>query len=121
MSLAILSKCLDELPIFSLLAKNTQPFVTDDLDGSSDASESSFSYKGTEYLDLAEKNEARLEKALLPFIGKATKVGASKKAPTSGRRTDLHDIRVRAQRNGHQVKERGRLPGVVIEAYDSSH
>jgi hypothetical protein len=66
--------------------------VTDDLDGSPNAQTVRFSLEGRTYeLDLAQKSRERLEKALQPFIDKASKVGAPARAlravPTNAPRT----------------------------------
>jgi hypothetical protein len=57
--------------------------ITDDLDGSADAQEVTFSFQGSEYtIDLGEKNLAALEKALKPYIDAATKTtSGSKRSP----------------------------------------
>lgn len=47
--------------------------------------------------------------------------GAASSAPASSRRRDLPAIRSWAQEHGHQVGERGRLPGRVVAAYDQFH
>lgn len=97
--------------------------VLDDMDKSEGAETIAFSYKGVDYkIDLAEKNEAKFDKALAPFIEKATKV-SSKKAPAKsnkgGGRSDLAEIRAWAQSNGYEVSDRGRIAADVIAAFDA--
>ena len=55
------------------MAKQTTVTITDDLDGSGNAKEVSFSLNGRSWvIDLNAKNRAALEKALKPYISKAT-------------------------------------------------
>lgn len=55
--------------------------MTDDLDGSDDAETISFGFGGVVYeIDLGQKNRAKLEKALAPFIE------AGRRVPRGGRR-----------------------------------
>jgi Lsr2 len=104
--------------------------VTDDIDGSANASEVSFSYRGTNYtIDLGKKNLTAFDKAMKPYIDAATKVPARGRAasvPTRGRRGapasrgDARAIRVWAAENGHSVPARGRIPAAVREAYEAA-
>ena len=62
--------------------------ITDDIDGRAGAETVTFAYAGRSYeIDLGEKNKAKLEKALEPFIGAARKAGGNRVAArkTSGR------------------------------------
>jgi hypothetical protein len=110
--------------------------VTDDLDGSGNAKEVSFSLDGTSWtIDLSAKNRAALEKALKPYISKATqqkpqptrrgRAGPSGKAARGVRagrsRGDLGEIRAWARSNGFAVSDRGRISAEVQQAYDSAH
>ena len=55
------------------MARQTTVTVTDDLDGSANAQEVSFSLDGIAWtIDLSAKNRAALQKALKPYIAKAT-------------------------------------------------
>ena len=110
------------------MAKNTTVTITDDLDGSNNAKEVSFSLNGrTWVIDLSAKNRAALEKALKPYIAKATEQGQKsrrgKAARTSSRakpRTDLSAVREWAKSNGHQVSDRGRISADVLHACDAA-
>jgi hypothetical protein len=68
------------------LAKTT--VITDDLDGSPNAETVRFSLQGRTYeIDLATKSREKLEKALQPFIDKAsgvTRAPGSLRLPTNG-------------------------------------
>ncbi|PVG82131.1 hypothetical protein DDE18_15765 [Nocardioides gansuensis] len=108
------------------MAKTTITQITDDLDGSKDAQEVSFSYQGTDYtIDLGKKNMAAFEKALKPYISAATKV--SKRAARSGRsakpRTanqNLAAVRAWAKSAGLEVSDRGRIPKSVLAQYEAA-
>jgi predicted nucleic acid-binding protein len=65
------------------LARTT--VITDDLDGSPNAETIRFSVDGTTYaIDLAQKSREKLDKALAPFIEKATKVSSARRSPGLG-------------------------------------
>jgi hypothetical protein len=102
--------------------------ITDDIDGRSGAETVTFAYSGRSYeIDLGEKNKAKLEKALEPFIGAARKaggnqVGARKASGRSVSRPtssglDLNAVRSWAAEQGIEVAKRGRLAKNVLEAF----
>ena len=110
------------------MAKHTTVTVTDDVDGSANAKEVTFSLNGESWtIDLSAKNRAALEKALKPCIAKATNQGprrpVSSAKTTTGRaaRTDLAAVHDWAKSNGHQVSDRGRISATVQQAYDAAH
>ena len=107
------------------MAKTTITHITDDLDGSSDASTIEFSYKGTPYtIDLAEKNEAKFDKAMERFILAATPVktrSASGRRGSSTSRKDFSAVRTWAKSQGLEVSERGRIPKHIVEQYEAAH
>lgn len=84
-------------------------------------------------LDLSAKSLAKLEKALAPFIDKASEVEEAPPAPTRGRpagkRTQvpgkgkeyLDSVRKWARENGYQVGDKGRIAANVQEAYEAFH
>lgn len=110
------------------MAKNTTVTITDDLDGSTNAKEVSFSLNGRSWMiDLSAKNRAALEKALKPYIAKATEQGrqsrrgkAARSSSSAKSRTDLAAVREWAKSNGHQVSDRGRISVDVLTAYDAA-
>ena len=106
--------------------------ITDDIDGRAGAETVSFAYAGRSYeIDLGEKNRAKLEKALEPFIGAARKAGGSRSGavkssgrsatqdPSSG--IDLNAVRAWAAEQGIEVAKRGRLAKNVLEAFVKAH
>lgn len=110
------------------MAKQTTVTITDDLDGSTNAKEVSFSLNGRSWvIDLSAKNRAALEKALKPYIAKATEQGrasrrgkAVRSSSRANSRTDLAAVRDWAKNNGHQVSDRGRISADVLKAYDTA-
>ncbi|MDO9455240.1 Lsr2 family protein [Nocardioides sp.] len=110
------------------MAKTTITKITDDLDGTKDAAEVSFSFDGTDHtIDLSKKNIAAFEKALKPYIDAATKVSASttttrrsRKKSASGTRQDYSQIREWARKQGITVSDRGRIPASVLEQYEAA-
>jgi hypothetical protein len=111
------------------MAKTTTVHITDDLDGSKDATEIAFSFKGVDYvIDLSKKNSAAMEKALKPYLEAATKVSGrgaangrrrNSKAGRAGR--DVAQVREWARAQGIEVSDRGRVPAAVVEQYDAAH
>jgi hypothetical protein len=111
------------------MAKTTIVQVSDDLDGSANASEVRFAFEGTEYtIDLSSKHRKALEKALRPYVEAGTRVSGRRSGATrsacstrSGNSAvDLAAVRAWARENGHQVSDRGRLPKTVLDAYTAS-
>ena len=111
------------------MAKQTTVTITDDIDGSGNAKEVSFSLNGRSWvIDLNAKNRAALEKALKPYIAKATEQRGTSRRGKGVRKTsrgksrnDLGAVREWAKANGHQVSDRGRISAAVQEAYDAAH
>ena len=110
------------------MAKQVITLLTDDLDGGEADRTVEFGLDGVNYtIDLSEKNAGKLRKALDPFLNSATRVGRSggvsasrRNAPAStGRasRDENQAIREWANKNGHPVSERGRIPSHIVEAY----
>ena len=98
--------------------------IVDDIDGSEDAREVTFSLDGDTWrIDLSERNRQRLREALGEFIESAVKVSgtrASRASSTAAPAVDLADVREWARANGYEVSDRGRIPKHVMEAYDES-
>lgn len=101
--------------------------LIDDIDGSliDDAGGTvQFMFDGQGYeLDLSSANAMELRKKLEPYIAAARKSGAAGLAPAAAKRTPRREalaIREWAKANGYELDERGRIPGEVRAAYESS-
>lgn len=113
------------------MARTTITQITDDLDGSKDAQEVSFSFQGTDYtIDLSKKNQAAFEKALKPYLDAATKTskrssgGSARRGRTSTTRKngpDLAAVREWAKSKGIEVSDRGRVSRSVLEQYSAEN
>ena len=107
------------------MAKTIITSVSDDIDGSADAQTVTFGYQGVAYsIDLGLKNQAKLEKALEPFIQYATRQrGTTAKTSgrtSSGRDYDIASLRAWAAKQKIEVPSRGRIPGAVVEQYKAA-
>jgi hypothetical protein len=106
--------------------------LIDDLDGSDAERTVRFGLDGQVYeLDLNTKHISALEKAMKPYLDAARSVQTARRrtsapkqaAPGSPRRRprrDLSAIREWARANGHEVTDRGRIPAVVMQAYEAA-
>lgn len=108
------------------MARSVSVIMTDDLDGSDDAETVSFGFGGAVYeIDLGQKNRAKLEKALAPFIE------AGRRVPRGGRRrgadrssgvsVDRSAVRAWAKSAGIKVPERGRISADIMRQYEEAH
>ena len=109
------------------MARQVITTLIDDMDGKKADLTIEFALDGTTYtIDLSNANAGKLRKALDPFIAAGTRVGRAparraavvRAAPS---REENRAMREWAQRNGHQISERGRIPQSVIDAYRSAH
>ena len=92
--------------------RQVQIILIDDIDGSEADRTVQFSLNGNNYeIDLSDDNAAKLEKALEPFITKATKLpgrtSKGRRNSTGGSRS--RDIRAWAKKEGIDVPDRGRI------------
>lgn len=112
------------------MARKTVIHFTDDMDGTEAEGTVSFSLDGVNYeIDLNSKNKAALIKALAPFVESARRVGRGKVVPISSARSasqpkidrELNNlIRKWAKDHGHALGNKGRMPRVVVEAYENN-
>ena len=78
-----------------------------------------FSMDGISYeIDLSEKNAKKFRAAVAPFMEHARP--AKRKSRPSNPDSDVAKVRLWARENGMHVNERGRIPAVVMEAYNRS-
>jgi hypothetical protein len=123
------------------MARKVQVILSDDLDDSISADETvSFSLDGTTYeIDLSDKNASEMRDVFAKYVDAARKVsGRGNRASGAGRakatggsapaggggrmdREQAGAIRDWARKNGHEVSDRGRIPGSVVEAYEAAH
>ena len=117
------------------MARKVQVILSDDLDDDVSADETvTFSLDGTTYeIDLSEKNAAEMRDVFGKYVNAARKVSARtprasgagrSRATGGGGRMDREQagaIRDWARKNGHDVSDRGRIPGSVVEAYEAAH
>lgn len=108
----------------------------DDLDGteSEEIETLSFGLDGVQYeIDLGAENSARLRESVAPYIdsarrvsgrlkrGTATKTSSSAKTGSSVDREQTRAIRDWARQQGHELSDRGRIPGHIIQAFEEAH
>ena len=107
------------------MAKTVSVVISDDLDGSPGAETVTFGIEGHSYeIDLGEKNLAKFEKSLQPFMeaGRRTAARKSARAPrAAGSRTDRAAVRAWAAGQGLKVSERGRISAEVMSKYAAAH
>lgn len=105
--------------------------LIDDLDGTALEPGSGdtvhFSLDGTAYeIDLTESNAAALRAVLEPYVAAGRRLsrggGSTSPAPRRSAPTrDLAAVREWANSNGYTVSDRGRVPAVVLDAFDAAH
>ena len=109
------------------MATKTSVIVTDDLDGSENASTFSFAYQGTAYeIDLGKKNSSNFSNAIRPYVEAARRVPSqrrtTKTSPASrANQTNRAAVRAWAREQGLKVSERGRISGDIVAQYEASH
>jgi hypothetical protein len=111
------------------MATQTTTKLVDDLDGTVADRTVVFGWDGTTFeIDLNKKNIAALDAALKPYVEagrRARPAGARRRIgrarSSGGGRSAAPGIRDWALTNGHQVSERGRIPAMVIAAYEAAH
>lgn len=91
-----------------------------------------FGLDGASYeIDLCDEHAAELRDAFAPYVGGARRAGrvtapaqrrprSGGRAPATGDRQRVQEIREWARANGYQVSERGRLSTAVMEAYEAA-
>lgn len=115
------------------MAQKIQVLLVDDLDGGTATETVTFGLDGSGYeIDLSADNAEKLREALAPFVGHARRSSRTTARPNSqsrpgrggGARIDREQtqaVREWARKNGHKVSERGRIPGSILEAYNSAN
>jgi hypothetical protein len=114
------------------MARQTIVQLIDDLDNGKADETVTFGLDGVTYeIDLSAKNAAKLRDALANYVANARRSGRGAGPRTSGSgrrgrgargdREQTQAIREWARRNGFKVGEKGRIPGNVLEAYNSQN
>ena len=107
------------------MAKTVNVVISDDLDGSPGAETVSFGIDGHSYeIDLGQKNLARLQKSLQPFIDAGRPTAhrrAAKPVRSAAPGADRAAVRAWAVAQGLRVSERGRISAEVLSKYEIAH
>ena len=105
------------------MAQKIQTLFIDDIDGGEAEGTVRFGLDGSEYeIDLNAEHSEELRNALANYVSHARKVGgaARRGAARAGRRSSTVDtaaVRTWAREQGIDIKERGRIPGDIVEKY----
>jgi hypothetical protein len=105
------------------MAQKIQTLFIDDIDGGEAEGTVRFGLDGSDYeIDLSGSHGAELRTALTKYIEHARKVGGTaKRTPRGGRKAvsavDTTAVRAWAKGQGIDIKERGRVPGNIVEKY----
>lgn len=107
------------------MATETTIILVDDIDGSDAAETVRFGLDGRDYeIDLSETNAKELRASLAGFIESGRRTGgkrpARKQGGTAPARPDkeqMRAIREWARAHDYSVKDRGRIPAKVMQAY----
>jgi hypothetical protein len=110
------------------MAKVAQVLLVDDLDGSEASGTVAFALDGRQYqVDLSDENAGQLRDALAPFVASARRSGSGQRRSSGksseSRMTDRENtaaIREWARQHGHEVSDRGRISGTILEAYKAA-
>jgi len=108
------------------MAQKIQTLFIDDIDGSAAECTVRFAFDGADYeIDLSGKHSDELHTALRKYVEHARKVGGTARRPSTrgGRKTAAVDtvaIRTWARENGHDIKDRGRVPADLVAKYQES-
>ncbi|MFV0459691.1 MAG: Lsr2 family protein [Actinomycetales bacterium] len=105
-----------------------QTILVDDIDGGEADETVVFALDGVSYeIDLNSENAGRLRDELAEWVSHARNVrsgssrGRAAKSPAARKSADNATIRSWAQEEGFNVKDRGRIPAEVVEAYHAAH
>lgn len=112
--------------------KQTIVELIDDIDETPADETVVFALDGINYeIDLSEANAAKLREALAPYVVASRKVGRGSPTPhlrlvrspatrTAADKERLAAIRMWAQANGFEVKDRGRISAEIVTAYEEA-
>jgi hypothetical protein len=107
------------------MAKTISVLITDDLDGSPDAENVTFTFDGQGYeIDLSKNNHDKLHNSLQSFLDAGRRTSqrrTARPARSSGSGTDRAVVRAWASEQGLKVSERGRISAEVMSKYEAAH
>jgi hypothetical protein len=112
------------------MAQKVQVLLIDDITGGEADETVTFGLDGKVYeIDLNDTHAAELRETLAKFVKAGRRTGGRTAAGTRGRTApkaaqggpSTEEIRQWAKANGYDVKERGRIPAPVQEAYKAAH
>jgi hypothetical protein len=109
------------------MAQRTVVRLTDDLSGAEIAAGKgetvTFSLDGWSCeVDLTAKNASVLRKVLRPYIEAGRAIRPSRRRLTRTRlAADARTVKEWARANGHPVRDRGRIPKAVMDAFDAAN
>ena len=107
------------------MAQQIQTLFIDDIDGGAAEGTVRFALDGIDYeIDLSSKHSDELRVALQKYVDHARKVGGTARRPGTrgGRRPSTVDtvaVRAWARKNGHDIKDRGRLSAELVAKYQA--
>ena len=114
------------------MAKKTTVVLVDDIDGveidDGKGETVFFALDGVSYeIDLSDSNARKLRDALQPFLDAGRRTGRGTRSaltqgrsPRSSSKEDLGQVREWLRAHGHQVSDRGRIPGALLDEYRSN-
>jgi hypothetical protein len=106
------------------VAQRIDIILVDDLDESElGVKTRTFSLDGKTYeIDLSEQNGAELREALAKYMAAGRRVSTKgRSSKTSASPASTTAVREWARANGFSIKDRGRVPAEIQQAYDAAH
>ncbi|MGW2919534.1 histone-like nucleoid-structuring protein Lsr2 [Streptomyces angustmyceticus] len=116
------------------MAQKVQVLLLDDLNGGEADETVTFALDGKSYeIDLSDSNAAKLRESLAEFVKAGRRVGGAGGRAAAGTRgrastkpvaqggATTERVRAWAKSNGYEVKDRGRVPAPIREAYAAAH
>jgi hypothetical protein len=110
------------------VAQRVNVVLTDDIEGTTiqpgKGETISFALDGLSFeIDLTNRNAAGLRKALAPYVdaGRVMKGKRGRVAKRTRVGADPRTIKEWARANGYEVKDRGRLPQQIVDAFNAAN
>ena len=107
------------------MAQKITTLFIDDIDGGEAEGTVRFGLDGTEFeIDLSGKHSEELHSTLAKYVTHARKVGGTARRASWRRQAaaavDTAKVREWAKENGHDIKDRGRVPAGIVEKYKAA-